>query len=124
MPRSAPHPCRHPGCPALLSDPRQAYCPEHTPAHREYDRERGSAAARGYGARWRRLRQIVLARDPVCRDPFGVHRAAGEVVPATDVDHIVPRSAGGADTLENLQGLCHACHSRKTAQDDGGFGNG
>ena len=24
---------------------------------------------------------------------------------------------------ENLQALCHACHSRKTAAEDGGFGN-
>jgi 5-methylcytosine-specific restriction protein A len=38
------------------------------------------------------------------------------------VDHIVPRSAGGADTPGNLQPLCRPCHSRKTARFDGGYG--
>lgn len=34
---------------------------------------------------------------------------------STDVDHIIPKSRGGEDTPENLQGACHSCHSRKTA---------
>lgn len=49
----------------------------------------------------------------------------GLLVPATDVDHIIPHK-GNEDLMwdeENLQALCHACHSRKTAAEDGGFGN-
>ena len=49
----------------------------------------------------------------------------GRAVPATDVDHIRPHK-GNEDLMwdeENLQALCHACHSRKTAAEDGGFGN-
>lgn len=34
---------------------------------------------------------------------------------ATDVDHVVPKRAGGPDAHSNLQSLCHSCHSRKTA---------
>ncbi|MDD2729735.1 HNH endonuclease [Malikia sp.] len=54
----------------------------------------------------------MLSREPLCR-----HCAArGLVVPATDVDHM-----NGADDnrLESLQPLCHECHSRKTARDQG-----
>ena len=63
-------------------------------------------------AAWQRVRADVLMREPLCR-----HCAArGLVVPATDVDHM-----NGADDnrLESLQPLCHECHSRKTARDQG-----
>ena len=76
---------------------------------------RPSACKRGYGRRWRRLRLVVLARDPVC---MICHRDA-----AWHADHIVPKSRGGTDDLENLQGLCESCHNRKTPTEDGGFGN-
>jgi 5-methylcytosine-specific restriction protein A len=68
-------------------------------------------------ARWRRLRTIVLARDPVCCD---CKRAASTVA-----DHIKPHR-GNLDLftdLKNLQGLCKPCHDKKTASEDGGFGN-
>ena len=64
------------------------------------------------GAAWQRMRASVLAGEPLCR-----HCAArGLTVPATDVDHM-----NGADDnrLESLQPLCHECHSRKTAADNG-----
>lgn len=114
MPRSAARPCRRPGCPNLTREGR--YCAEHRRERQEdYEANRPSSSARGYDARWQRLRKMVLARDPLCSDPFGVH--GDTAVPATDVDHIVPRSQGGTDDESNLQTLCHACHSRKTVQD-------
>ena len=84
-------------------------------ARRAVDHWRGSAASRGYGHCWRRLRRWVLAAGPLCV-------VCGRL--ATDVDHIVPRRLGGTDSLDNLQPLCHECHSRKTAGSDGALGRG
>ena len=84
---------------------------------------RGSASQRGYDARWRRLRLLVLNRQPFCADPFGHHAANGpRLIPARHVDHVVPRADGGTDDEENLQALCATCHARKTVLHDGGFG--
>lgn len=115
MPRMPGRMCAVPGCGQRAE--RGAYCREHA---REREQARGSAAKRGYNANWRRLRRMVLRARPLCADPFGVH--GGRVVLATEVDHIVPLSAGGTNEMSNLQPLCKACHSRKTALEDGGFG--
>ena len=64
-------------------------------------------------AAWQRLRASVLAGEPLCR----MCQARGVVVEATDVDHI---SGDPSDnSTDNLQPLCHACHSLKTARDHG-----
>jgi 5-methylcytosine-specific restriction protein A len=39
--------------------------------------------------------------------------------PATDVDHVLRKAAGGADDDSNLQSLCHSHHSAKTAREVG-----
>ena len=73
------------------------------------------SSKRGYGYQWRQLRKLVFARSPLC-----VRCAA----PATDVDHIIAKSHGGTDSLDNLQTLCHSCHALKTWHEDrvgGGF---
>lgn len=81
---------------------------------RSYSWARASSAARGYGGRWRKIRDAVLRREPLCRSC----RLLGLDVEATDVDHIVPRARGGTDEASNLQPLCHSCHSKKTATED------
>ena len=114
MPRTAPKPCTFPGCPAIT---RGGRCERHQRrTEGDYDRKRGTAAQRGYDATWRRLRKMVLNRQPICQ-------ACGRR-PATEVDHIIPKARGGDDSFENLAGLCRPCHSRKTAKEDGGWGRG
>lgn len=76
-----------------------------------HDAQRGSAAERGYDRRWRRLRTAYLVAHPLCVEC----QKRGAIVLATDVDHVVARRNGGSDDESNLQALCHACHSRKTA---------
>lgn len=84
---------------------------QHVPrAHRPRD-DRPSPSKRGYGRRWQRLRMMVLRRDPICRWP-------GCIETSTDADHIVPKSEGGDDSMGNLQGMCHAHHSRKTRREN------
>lgn len=118
MPRRPPTPCGKPGCGKLS---HERFCDDHAREEkRELDRDRPSAARRGYGHRWRKLRLMVLREEPLCRDPFGAHE--GQPVPATDVDHIMPRERGGTDARENLRPLCKRCHSEKTAREDGRWG--
>jgi 5-methylcytosine-specific restriction protein A len=60
-------------------------------------------------ARWRRLRLLVLDRDPLCV----LCLRSGIETPSTVADHIQPHN-GNYDlmwSMDNLQGLCESCHS-------------
>jgi 5-methylcytosine-specific restriction protein A len=76
---------------------------------------RPSAAARGYGVHWQRIRASYLRRHPICEEP-DCDQAS------TDVDHIDGRGPRGDNRDVNLRAYCHSHHSRKTATQDGGFG--
>lgn len=104
--------CAEPGCPQLAEV--GGYCRAHARAKRPPD-ERPSASRRGYDAKWRRNRAKFLKANPYCE-------LCG--APSTDVDHRLARAKGGTDHWDNLQALCHSCHSRKTATQDGGWGRG
>ena len=58
------------------------------------------------------LRPGQLLREPYCRE-CAKH---GMRVRATDVDHIEPHKGSWKrfTDRDNLQSLCHSCHSRKT----------
>ena len=72
---------------------------------RAYYRERGTTRARGYGGYWQRLSAAVLRRDNyVCR-------YCGER--ATTADHVVPKTKGGTDAMNNLVAACRECNSGK-----------
>ena len=104
--------CRYPGCGALVGG-GGGYCVRHS---KSYEKERGSAAERGYDARWRKARLSFLRDNPICND------CRDEL--ATVVDHIIPHK-GNLDLFwdqENWQPLCKRCHDRKTVREDGRWG--
>ncbi|HBO0862562.1 HNH endonuclease [Pseudomonas aeruginosa] len=80
-----------------------------------------NSTQRGYGYRWQQARARYLAKHPLCR----LCSDAGKVVEATEVDHIIPHR-GDTELFwqeSNWMALCKVCHSKKTATEDGGFGN-
>lgn len=96
-----------PSCPHFAGE-----CPVH--GKRPWEHGRPNSAARGYGHRWRRLRELVLARDgKLCQ----VCLAGNKLTPAHGVDHIIPRARGGKDELENLRAICKDCHDRKSGRE-------
>ena len=77
---------------------------------------RGTTAERGYDARWKRFRLWYLSRHPLCVTP-----GCGRI--AVVVDHVVPKSVGGAHCDEaNSQALCKHCHDVKTNEDKKRYG--
>lgn len=109
--RKALSPCSVKGCPTLTWSNR---CDEH---QREAEAKRGSSVERGYDTAWRRTRAAYLKAHPYCQDHGGC------IAPATDVHHLDglgPKGPQGHD-WQNLQGLCHAHHSRITAREVGGW---
>lgn len=112
MPRRAGRTCTRSGCAGIVRDGVCDVCgPTHRWSAAAHDERRGTAHQRGYDARWRKVREIALAENPLCAECA----RRGVVTPATDVHHVVARRLGGEDELDNLQSLCHACHSRITA---------
>lgn len=82
---------------------------------------RPTAAQRGYGARWQRVRAAYLRRNPLCV----LCQRVGQVRTATVVDHITPHKGDQALMWDpaNFQALCKDHHDLKTASEDGAFGN-
>lgn len=76
--------------------------------------------------RWRKVRAMKLRRDPLCSDPFGFHDQDGVLVPAKDVHHVKDRRTYPdlRFRLDNLESLCHACHSMVTRQEGAGLRHG
>lgn len=115
MPYKAATPCRVPNCRGLAVS--RGRCAEHATERQRADyADRAEHTAAHYGARWRKVRDAHISAHPLCVQC----QAAGRVVAATEVDHIIPVRAGGTDRADNLQSLCHSCHMTKTARERAG----
>ena len=105
-------PCRQPGCGKLT---REGYCLLHKPKPAPRSPE-AAAWRRWYSLKvWTQdLRPGQLLREPFCRECA----RRGVRTWAADVDHIRDHKGDWALFTDraNLQSLCHACHSRKTAE--------
>lgn len=113
------HECAQPGCHRLTAG---RYCSDHQRDTARYPRE--SAYRRGYNSRWDKARKIFLAEHPLCQ--CEECQKSGHPLPANVVDHIIPHR-GDPELFwdqNNWQALNKRCHDRKTAREDGGFGNG
>ncbi len=116
--------CAAPGCTALTAE---RYCAKHAAVAREAqavkDRERGTAAQRGYGHKWRLASKAFLAAHPLC-ECDECQAGAKRVTEAQVVDHIV-RHRGNMALFwrrSNWRAMAKRCHDRKTAREDGAFG--
>lgn len=83
-------------------------CPE---CEKKRNEIRGSGAARGYDAEWRRFRLWFIKLNPMC-----CVEDCGEKT--TDVDHIKSLVDGGGKLdPENCRPFCHRHHSQRTGRD-------
>jgi len=104
--------CAEPGCGVLVGHGR---CDAHASRSRvRLERPTYARAHRWYGsARWQGLRLEVLQAEPLCRHCW----ARGRRTPTQEIDHVIKHD-GDPDRFwnrRNLQGLCKACHTVKTA---------
>lgn len=72
--------------------------------------DKQSSTQRGYGYKWQKARVAFLNAQPLCE----FHKARGQVVAATVVDHKQPHR-GDLSLFwnrNNWQALCKPCHDR------------
>lgn len=110
------HPCGVSSCRNLTTE---TYCEIHANRAKPKMRTKQSQHAALYkDRRYQIARENYLIAHPVCA-------TWGCTQPATELDHIRPHRGDLALfwDVSNWQGLCHTCHSRKTATEDGALGN-
>ncbi|PEN96603.1 HNH endonuclease [Bacillus cereus] len=120
MPSKPMKPCASPMCAALT---RGKYCSKHQDkvqdSARHYDKYIRNKSSRSfYNSRlWKDMRELMYRRDHgLCVQC----RSKGIIKIGDVVDHIIPIRVDWSKRLEstNLQTLCHACHNKKTKEDE------
>jgi 5-methylcytosine-specific restriction enzyme A len=106
MPISAPKPCGHAGCGKLVRD-GSGRCEAHKS---EAWVKKPTATKRVTGRKLQRLRKELFTANPLCVECAKL----GFTTLATQRDHIVALTDGGADDESNTQGLCQPCHEAKS----------
>lgn len=111
--------CSYPGCIALVESGRcQAHQIDYGQQRKHYDQTKRADYHKLYNtAKWLKLRQLILSEQPFCV----ICNDIGLIVRATEVDHIKDHCGDTAlfYDCDNLQPLCKACHSSKTARTRG-----
>lgn len=108
MPNRAKKYCKKQGC-SNYAELNSAYCFMHKSMHKRevknYEKWYNLIA-------WKRIRHIKLRECPLCEECT----KQGRMTKATDVDHIIPHKGDWHlfTSKDNLQCLCHSCHSEKT----------
>ena len=122
MPKRPRKACNKAGCPELI-EPGNTYCDKHRIERiNRYERyERDQKSKKLYRYRWQKTSKYFLSHNPLCVEC----KKNDKVTAATVTDHIVPhkRNKKLFWNRSNWQALCKSCHDRKTAKEDGGFGN-
>ncbi|PGA97525.1 HNH endonuclease [Bacillus toyonensis] len=120
MPSKPMKPCTSPMCAELTRD---KYCSEHQDKVQEntrhYDKYIRNKSSRSFynSKPWREMRGLIFRRDHgLCVQC----RSNGIIKIGDVVDHIIPIRVDWSKRLEptNLQTLCHACHNKKTKEDE------
>lgn len=111
--------CSAPGCSELVQG--RTRCDKHSQQHNKDKKNKNHWNDWYSKPRWRRLRHRFL-----CEHPFCTHCLKNKkIIIATVVDHIIPHKGNTElfwDT-DNMQSLCKKCHDKKTATENGTFGN-
>lgn len=117
--------CSGAGCLRAVPDGVRlcAECSGPTKSHTYADRERCAHLYRT--SRWKTKSASVLRRDPICKlCDVAISEVADHRVPASEAVRQVQESGrwpldpvAGFFLAANLQGLCRACHKRKTDAD-------
>lgn len=93
---------------------------------RDYDRTRRDQDSKRFynSGAWKKVRRLKLSQSPLCE--LCLHSTPRQLRPASHVHHKIElrddRSLGL--DLDNLQALCHGCHSRLHASRSGPPGGG
>lgn len=84
---------------------------------------RPGSTKRGYGYRWQKASKAFLKLHPLCQ--CDECKTLGRVRESTVVDHKIPHKGNKVLFWDrsNWQAMAKTCHDRKTATQDGGFGN-
>lgn len=112
----ASHICATVGCPAVI--PRAGRCPD---CKGNAERERGTAASRGYDSRWARRRLAYLKRHPICVRCGGIANVADHY--PTSRRELLTLGVPDPDADHRLRPLCTPCHGTETARHQPGGWN-
>lgn len=114
--------CSYTGCNVAVEvgdfDRNSPRCPDHPLAYTPkqiYQHQRDERGKYIYSTyKWKKLRKQYATANPLCE-----HCLRFDILePVAVVDHIKEISDGGEPyEWDNLQSLCHGCHSRKTASE-------